>query len=1115
MSAAILRHLRRRFADASPDGELLRRYLDQRDHDAFRGLVERHGPAVLGECRRRLRDPHAADDAFQAVFLVLARNAKSVRRPEALAAWLYGIARRVCAKARAARARRAGVESQVTLCGPAADPAETLSARELLEVLDAELDRLPERYRVPLWLVYWQGVSHADAARQLGLSAGALHGRLERGRRRLADRLRGRGFAPDGAERVVLMAGSGAVAVPANLLTHTVAFAAAPWSKTLPATIMALAAVVSPSKLVPAVTLALLLTGAGAIGLLTSRERERPEVEAPQPPVAHAPGSPEQPRVDRYGDPLPPGALLRLGTTRYRSDDTITHLSARPDGRHVAFCNRDAVVVMDLQTGLTLHRFPRGPRTVNGQERGSTTLSAVAFAPDGRTYAAGCDDYGPEPPSPLPIWLYDAATGERRREFSGHDKKVTALAFVAAGRQIASLGGDGVIRIWDAATGAKLRELTRPQCKLESLAATPDGRIVATGAEARDGKAPVYVWNVSSSQLVHTLDGHTGTVKALAFSADGRTLATTGEAVVRLWDVASGRALRQFDAPAAHIPSGVTPLIHSIAFSPDGRLLAAARTDTSIRVWSLSDGKLVDQSERYCSFPVGLAFLDDRNLILGSGRTVFLRDVVSRSFKIRAEGSEYGIARVGISPDGRTVITADPSSSVHTWDAQGDRHLLGKVWSRWTVTTMVSPDARLVAFTEGEGAETVTCLGDVATGRIVRRLTAKEHHPAAFLNDYRTLVTFLVREPKSPEEPPLRVWDIGSGTELGQFKVGRVSFALDISPDRRSLFMSEVEHTVKQCDMATGRTIREFKSTDGKAIRASALAASQGGRRLAINGDDSKVRLCDVVTGQECWSAETGFGAEAVAFSPYGTLVAVGHCGPLVAPGQIGSDGQIDLLDARTGRRLARLRGHDPRHGVTSLVFSRDGRRLVSASFDCTALVWDVEAVIGRPLRPLDDASAAQLWDDLGGDAASVAHTIDCWQAAPDAAVNFLRGKLKPIVAVPPERVAGLLADLDSASFSTREVASKALERLGPGATGPVRAALANVPSAEVKRRAQAALDAWECEGIRAAHGVEVLEYIATPPSRALLADLAGGAPDAPLTRQAKASLDRLPAPAR
>src|SRR5207245_6821106 len=112
----------------------------------------------------------------------------------------------------------------------AADPADTVSARELLEALDAELDRLPERYRVPLWFVYWQGQSHADVGRQLGLSPGALHGRLERGRRRLADRLRRRGFAPEGTERALLLAATGSIVVPAELLARTVALAASPWS---------------------------------------------------------------------------------------------------------------------------------------------------------------------------------------------------------------------------------------------------------------------------------------------------------------------------------------------------------------------------------------------------------------------------------------------------------------------------------------------------------------------------------------------------------------------------------------------------------------------------------------------------------------------------------------------------------------------------------------------------------------------------------------------------------------------------------------------------------------------------------------------------------------------
>src|SRR5439155_14605247 len=180
------------FGHAAPDGDLLRAYTATGDADAFRTLVERHGPMVLRLCHRRLGSAHDADDAFQGTFLMLARYAASVRRPEALAAWLYRTALRVCGQARKAQIRREAAEARVTP-RTSADPATELSARELLDVLDEEMDRLPERHRLPLVLVYWQGLTHAEAARRLGLTPGALHGRLERGRARLADRLRGRG----------------------------------------------------------------------------------------------------------------------------------------------------------------------------------------------------------------------------------------------------------------------------------------------------------------------------------------------------------------------------------------------------------------------------------------------------------------------------------------------------------------------------------------------------------------------------------------------------------------------------------------------------------------------------------------------------------------------------------------------------------------------------------------------------------------------------------------------------------------------------------------------------------------------------------------------------------
>jgi RNA polymerase sigma factor (sigma-70 family) len=178
--------------EATPDAELLRRYRDHRDSSAFEALIRRHGPGVLSACRRVLSDPADVEDAFQAAFLVFLRDAQSVRRGQAVGAWLYGVAHRVALRARAARRRRGEVEAGAT--GREPDPPPDLSWREACAVLHEELDRLPEKYRLPLMLCYLEGLSRDEAAGQLGLSLNAIRNRLEQGRSRLRARLSRRGI---------------------------------------------------------------------------------------------------------------------------------------------------------------------------------------------------------------------------------------------------------------------------------------------------------------------------------------------------------------------------------------------------------------------------------------------------------------------------------------------------------------------------------------------------------------------------------------------------------------------------------------------------------------------------------------------------------------------------------------------------------------------------------------------------------------------------------------------------------------------------------------------------------------------------------------------------------
>jgi RNA polymerase sigma factor (sigma-70 family) len=222
----VLRGIERIFNQGSltglSEGQLVRQFAAG-DEGAFEALIVRHGPTVLGVCRRMLPDARDVEDAFQATFLVLLRKAGGLRDPEAISPWLYGVAGRVAARIRARAARRSaeerkGARPQVT------QPDRDLEQRELRALLDEEIQRLPEKYRRPVVLCYVEGRTHEEAARKLRCSAGSLRGRLDRARRKLQDRLVRRGVAPAAALAALAVGGDAtAAAVPAPLVAATVA----------------------------------------------------------------------------------------------------------------------------------------------------------------------------------------------------------------------------------------------------------------------------------------------------------------------------------------------------------------------------------------------------------------------------------------------------------------------------------------------------------------------------------------------------------------------------------------------------------------------------------------------------------------------------------------------------------------------------------------------------------------------------------------------------------------------------------------------------------------------------------------------------------------------------
>lgn len=466
------------------DHDLLQRFVVSNDEAAFALLVKRYGPMVLGLCLRILRQRQDAEDVFQAVFLVLARKAGTIRQRESLPGWLHRVAYRTAMKLRATIARR-HARNLPFLDVHEPGRCEDLTLGETERILEEELERLADKYRAPILLCCLQGRTRDEAARQLGWKLGVLRGRLDRGRELLRSRLARRGIALSSILLPLVVAANSEASVLSALLSSTVRAEMGAVHVPVAAGVSAQAAALAQGviqamflakiKMVVTGVVILGLLGTGA-GVLTYRADAQAPAANPfvqNVPAADPTAKPPIP-LDRPVKDMDRAQLLReierlrLELEQARAllkmaNQEILDLRAQKER---AIREKEKNFGGAGGGGAGLVPVDPNPQALGDLVKKKGNLSI--YAPDQKTVAVAHGKV---------ISLLDVATGKEIRRFLGHMSTVNAVTFSPDGKRLASGGKDQVIVLWDLPTG-KIFAKTALQDSIVAVTFSPDGRLL-------------------------------------------------------------------------------------------------------------------------------------------------------------------------------------------------------------------------------------------------------------------------------------------------------------------------------------------------------------------------------------------------------------------------------------------------------------------------------------------------------------------------------------------------------------------------------------------------------------------------------------------------------------
>jgi RNA polymerase sigma factor (sigma-70 family) len=1122
------------------DRDLLARFVRDGDQAAFAAVAARHTGLVFGVCRRALPRAADAEDACQAVFLLLAEKAGRIRWQGSVAGWLYTVARRVARNARIAADRRARRESRAAV-PESVSPTDAMTGRELTAILDEELGRLPPRYRDPLVLCCLEGLSQDEAAGRLGVPLETLRSQLKRGRKRLADALAARGVELG----IALLAVTASAAAASPRLAKLIQAAAA-GSPSRAAAELARGAAAGPVlNNVKSVMLAAAIGGAAlALGAALN-----------PPTSAQPPKDPPKPAVEKVDTPV----LARFGVTRFRADEPLTDARFSADGMRIVGIAGGRLYVWNAADGSLRRTIDTGLQPLDDPGRHDDREAVFAAHPNQPRVAVGGARDGK---AILQVW--DFESGKRLAETASPCEAVKLIAWTPDGTRLLERSNER----WERSTVCKLivRDAGLKEVRNHHLPANFGewGTLMVP----LPGNVEVILWqsgrqptafDLDTGREVRTIPANVRIPTGLGISPDGKTLALTDTESMSLVDAKTGDVVHQLPV----LRSGwykPRPL-----FSPDGQ--TAYFWDHRPIAYDVKTGKEKWRGRFRSVHTVAMKLsdisLDGSTILCRHGHRVARLDAATGK---ELDPSDDPSKPPGLtwSPDGRTLFTrADHHERTWTaWDAATGKRLYdlqpgGLVadenWKMLPDLFLIKGGKEIVVGIEkNESTETSAAkdllVFDAATGKPLRRLGAplpteqfRWCYPVAVAPDGSEVVMqmFAISTASAGPGGLMQLdyanentfktfrWDAVRGKVLGEWTVagdrcepprhyGPFTVCAGTQmPDPNKPNQKLRPAKVRCFSLADGKLAHEwttgFGGLDVDRVQGNFLLTTGFNSKWVTTGHTMRYTPQSPIA-YDLWELPSRQAVRLFVQDTQATAV-LGPAGRYVL--SVKDDRTVEVVEPFVLKSAVATVAVPAK--PVQFEFSPDGGRVAVSLADTSVVILDTapwRAEIDKRIAKQVPADVGPLWDDLTGDAPKALRAARLLSAAGDKGVDLLQSNVKARPIPDAKAMRKLIADLDSPRFAVREKAEGVLRELSAQAEPFLKRAQNAGPSPEAGKRLESLLKEIAAHKfspgeLREVRAVQALNWMGTAAARALLAEWAKGDPAATLTRAARSHVSR------